>query len=134
MQGRRVGRDRGCSGLEWPTPRTIILSMTPSSPTLPFASNRAVSLHLNVAKRDTVEEGDDESDTPTSLSWPHRHHGSGQSVMEMGAQFEALLFEELEVDAMAVPEPTEEATDLRIWGMRKGSLASWCTSMRSSLR
>ena len=54
--------------------------------------------------------------------------------METGAQFEALLLEELEVDAMAVPEPPEEATDLRIWGMRKGSLASWCTSMRSSLR
>lgn len=50
------------------------------------------------------------------------------------AQFEALLLEELDVEATAVPEVPEEATDLRMWGMRKGSLASWCTSIRSSLR
>lgn len=50
------------------------------------------------------------------------------------AQFEALLLDELDVEATAMPEVPEEATDLRMWGMRKGSLASWCTSMRSSLR
>lgn len=50
------------------------------------------------------------------------------------AQFEALLLEELDVEAMAMPEVPEEATDLRMCGMRKGSLASWCTSIRSSLR
>lgn len=42
--------------------------------------------------------------------------------------------EELDVEATAVPTVPEEATDLRMWGMRKGSLDSWCTSMRSSLR
>lgn len=58
-----------------------------------------------------------------------------QSVSRLTqAQFEALLLEELDVEATAVPEVPEEATDLRMWGMRKGSLASWCTSMRSSLR
>lgn len=61
----------------------------------------------------------------------------GQSVKRRGvatAQFEALLLDELDVEATAMPEVPEEATDLRMWGMRKGSLASWCTSMRSSLR
>lgn len=60
-----------------------------------------------------------------------------QSVKRRGvatAQFEALLLDELDVEATAMPEVPEEATDLRMWGMRKGSLASWCTSMRSSLR
>lgn len=42
--------------------------------------------------------------------------------------------EELDVEATAMPEVPEEDTDLRMWGMRKGSLANWCTSMRSSLR
>lgn len=50
------------------------------------------------------------------------------------AQFEALLLDELDVEATAMPKVPEEATDLRMCGMRKGSLASWCTSMRSSLR
>lgn len=55
-------------------------------------------------------------------------------VSEVRAQFEALLLEEVEVEATAMPEVTEEATDLRMWGIRKGSLDSWWTSMRSSLR
>lgn len=51
-----------------------------------------------------------------------------QSVKRRGvatAQFEALLLDELDVEATAMPEVPEEATDLRMWGMRKGSLASW---------
>lgn len=42
--------------------------------------------------------------------------------------------EELDVEATAMPEVPEDATDLRMCGMRKGSLASWCTSIRSSFR
>lgn len=51
-----------------------------------------------------------------------------------GSQFEALLLDELEVEATAVLELPVVATDLRMWGSRKGSLASWWTSIRSSLR
>lgn len=67
----------------------------------------------------------------------HQLFQTVQSVQRRGvatAQFEALLLDELDVEATAMPEVPEEATDLRMWGMRKGSLASWCTSMRSSLR
>lgn len=67
----------------------------------------------------------------------HQLFQTVQSVKRRGvatAQFEALLLDELDVEATAMPEVPEEATDLRMWGMRKGSLASWCTSMRSSLR
>lgn len=49
-------------------------------------------------------------------------------------QLEALLLEELEVEATAVPAVPEKLTDFRMWGMRKGSLDNWCTSIRSSLR
>ena len=52
----------------------------------------------------------------------------------MGEGAAVLLLEELEVEATAVPDDPEKFTDLRMCGMRKGSLANWCTSMRSSLR
>lgn len=51
-----------------------------------------------------------------------------------GSQFEALLLDELDVEATAVLELPVVATDLRMWGSRKGSLASWWTSIRSSFR
>lgn len=46
------------------------------------------------------------------------------SVSRAWPQLEALLLDELEVEAMAMPEAPEVATDFLMWGIRKGSLAS----------
>lgn len=81
------------------------------------------------------------SEPPRPERWVHSgarrdafQKRSAGRAEEPGLQFEALLLDELDVDATAMPDVPDDATDLRMWGMRKGSLASWCTSMRSSLR
>lgn len=45
---------------------------------------------------------------------PHPTLSNGRVILEVRAQFEELLLEELDVEATAMPAPPEDATDLRM--------------------
>lgn len=113
---KMLGRERGAEGMD------ISLS---SPPFIPFPLPPALSPSLAVCRQRQIlvylghcRAGWGEYEAPLSLLQIR------QVQMGKSSQFEALLLEELEVEATAVLELPVVATDLRMCGSRKGSLAN----------